>query len=173
VSLSLIGYNKALKAMAKNYLSAEAFRKMKEELTDLLDKQRPVVVVQVREAAALGDRSENAEYIYGKKRLREIDRRVRFLQKRLEDVEVIAQDEVHTEEVRFGVWVKLNSSLGTEKLLQIVGPDEVDSSGTKISFHSPLGKALLGKKPKDEVKIQSPRGEITYKVVSLHRELEE
>lgn len=155
--------------MAKNYLSPSAFEAMKAELKDLIEKERPTIVEQVSAAAALGDRSENAEYLYGKKRLREIDRRVRFLQNRLSDVEVISEDEVNCHEIRFGTWIKVKSSLGTEKSLQIVGPDEFDTSGEKITLQSPLGRSLLGKKLGDSVKIQSPKGEITYTVLSLSK----
>lgn len=155
--------------MAKNYLSPSAFEAMKAELKELLEKERPLVVDQVSAAAALGDRSENAEYLYGKKRLREIDRRVRFLQSRLSDVEVISENEVNCHEVRFGTWVKVKSSLGSEKSFQIVGPDEFDTSGEKITLQSPLGQSLLGKKRGDSVKIQSPKGEITYTVLSLSK----
>jgi transcription elongation factor GreB len=155
--------------MAKNYLSPSAFEAMKAELKDLLEKERPKIVEQVSAAAALGDRSENAEYLYGKKRLREIDRRVRFLQSRLSDVEVISEDEVNCHEIRFGTWIKVKSSLGTEKSFQIVGPDEFDTSGEKITLQSPLGRSLLGKKLGDSVKILSPKGEITYIVLSLSK----
>ena len=155
--------------MAKNYLSPSAFEAMKAELKELLEKERPLVVEQVSAAAALGDRSENAEYLYGKKRLREIDRRVRFLQSRLSDVEVIPENEVNCLEVRFGTWVRVKSSLGFEKCFQIVGPDEFDTSGEKITLQSPLGRSLLGKKQGEIVKIQSPKGEITYTILDLSK----
>ena len=155
--------------MAKNYLTPTAFEAMKAELKDLLEKERPLIVEQVSAAAALGDRSENAEYLYGKKRLREIDRRVRFLQSRLSDVEVISETEVNCHEVRFGTWVKVSSSLGSQKTFQVVGPDEFDTSGEKITLQSPLGQSLLGKKIGESVKIQSPKGEIIYTVLALSR----
>ncbi|MEI7440827.1 MAG: transcription elongation factor GreB, partial [bacterium] len=155
--------------MAKNYLSPSAFDAMKAELRGLLEKERPQVVEQVSAAAALGDRSENAEYLYGKKRLREIDRRVRFLQSRLADVEVIAENDLSNHEVRFGTWVKVQSSLGSEKTFQLVGPDEFDTSGEKITLQSPLGRSILGKKLGESVIIQSPKGEITYTILALSR----
>src|SRR6478736_6502815 len=95
--------------VAKNYLSPDAYEAMKKELRELLDGERPKVVAQVSAAAALGDRSENAEYIYGKKRLREIDKRVRFLQGRLADVEIISSNEASSTEARFGSWIKVEN----------------------------------------------------------------
>lgn len=159
----------ALLVMAKNYLSPSAYEAMKSELKALLENERPLIVEQVSAAAALGDRSENAEYLYGKKRLREIDRRVRFLQSRLSDVEVISESEINCQEVRFGTWVKVKSSLGREKCFQLVGPDEFDASGEKITLQSPLGRSLLGRKQGESVKIQSPKGEITYTILALSR----
>jgi transcription elongation factor GreB len=159
----------ALLVMAKNYLSPSAYEAMKSELKVLLENERPLIVEQVSAAAALGDRSENAEYLYGKKRLREIDRRVRFLQNRLSDVEVISESEINSQEVRFGTWVKVKSSLGSEKCFQVVGPDEFDGSGEKITLQSPLGKSLLGRKQGESVKIQSPKGEIIYTILALSR----
>lgn len=153
--------------MPKTYLSPEAFESMKEELLELLSKERPKVTEQVSAAAALGDRSENAEYIYGKKRLREIDKRVRFLQSRLSDVEVITQKEVSVDEIRFGTWVKTKTSEDVFKIFQITGPDEVDSSGEKITYTSPLGQAILGKVVGDKITIKSPKGKITHTILAL------
>lgn len=153
--------------MAKNYLSPEAFEAMKRELRDLLDDERPKVVAQVSAAAALGDRSENAEYIYGKKRLREIDKRVRFLQGRLADVEIISSNEASSTEARFGSWVKVENDEGSVKTFQIVGPDEMDTSGRKMTFTSPLGRAILGKKVGDAIEISSPKGKITYEILEI------
>ena len=153
--------------MAKTYLSPDTFEAMKKELRDLLDGERPRVVKQVTEAAAHGDRSENAEYLYGKRRLREIDRRVRFLQQKLADVEVISSDQASSTEARFGSWIKIENDSGEIKTVQIVGPDEMDSSGKKITFTSPLGKAILGKKVGSSIEIQSPRGRITYEILEI------
>lgn len=153
--------------MAKNYLSPEAFEAMKKELRTLLDDERPQVVAQVSAAAALGDRSENAEYIYGKKRLREIDKRVRFLQGRLSDVEVISSEEASSTEARFGSWIKVANDEGHIKIFQIVGPDEMDTSGRKMTFTSPLGRVILGKKVGQSVEITSPKGKITYEILEI------
>jgi len=140
---------------------------MKSELKTLLDDERPKIVEQVSAAAALGDRSENAEYIYGKKRLREIDRRVRFLQGRLSDVEVISSEQASSTEARFGSWIKVENDSGVVKSFQIVGPDETDTSGRKMTFTSPLGRAILGKKVGDFIEIQSPKGKITYEILEI------
>lgn len=156
--------------MAKNYLTPDAYEAMKGELYELLEGERPKVVAAVSTAAAMGDRSENAEYIYGKRRLREIDKRVRFLQKRLSDVEVISSENASTTDVRFGSWVKVENDSGEQKVFCLVGPDETDSSGKKVTYTSPLGQAILGKKVGDAVEIQSPRGTISYKVLNIANE---
>ncbi len=140
---------------------------MKSELKALLDDERPRIVEQVSAAAALGDRSENAEYIYGKRRLREIDRRVRFLQGRLSDVEVISSEQASSTEARFGSWIKVENDSGVIKSFQIVGPDETDTSGRRMTFTSPLGRAILGKKVGDSIEIQSPKGKITYEILEI------
>jgi transcription elongation factor GreB len=132
--------------MAKTYLSPAAFEAMKSELKILLEEERPKVTAQVSAAAAMGDRSENADYLYGKKRLREIDRRVRFLQQKLADVEVIASEDASTSDVRFGSWVKIQNDSGEVRVLQVVGPDEMDSSGKKLTFTSALGQSHSWKK---------------------------
>ena len=153
--------------MAKTYLSPEAFKSMKAELRELMDIERPKVTAQVSAAAAMGDRSENADYLYGKKRLREIDKRSRFLQQRLADVEIISPEEAPTDEVRFASWVKVENDSGDIKAFKIVGPDEMDSSGKRVTFTSPLGIALLGKKLGQTVEISSPRGKISYKILEI------
>lgn len=141
-----------------NYLTPEGHERLREELSMLLKAERPQVVQAVSDAAAMGDRSENAEYIYGKKRLREIDRRIRFLQKRLERIEVIDPNTLPCDKVAFGLWVTIENEEGEQKCYQIVGPDEIDPKQNKITFSSPLGKALLGKKPGDEVTVKAPSG---------------
>ncbi len=142
-----------------NYLTPAAFEKLRAELQEYLDIERPKVVAQVSAAAALGDRSENADYIYGKRRLREIDRRIHFLSKRLEDVEIIDPLKVSTEKVVFGAWVKLSDENAKTTWYQIVGQDEIDPVAGRITFSSPLGKALLGKKPGDIVSFVKPSAE--------------
>lgn len=155
--------------MKVNYLTPEAFNALREELKKLLDIERPQTVEAVSAAAAMGDRSENAEYIYGKRRLREIDRRIRFLQSRLENVEVIDPKNIDVSSVRFACWVKIADEDNNEKIIQIVGPDEIDPAKGKITFSSPLGKAILGKKVDEEFTVKTPQGNTEYKVLSIHR----
>src|SRR6187455_2061198 len=116
------------------YSTPEGARRLRAELDELWLNERPAVTKAVSTAAAMGDRSENAEYIYGKRRLREIDKRVRFLQKRLSDVEVISSENASVTDVRFGSWVKVENDSGEQKVFCLVGPDETDSSGKKVTF---------------------------------------
>lgn len=150
-----------------NYLTPQGHTRLREELSQLLKAERPQVVQAVSEAAAMGDRSENAEYIYGKKRLREIDRRIRFLQKRLERIEIIDPEELSCEKVAFGLWVEVENNEGNVNSYQIVGPDEIDPNQNKITFSSPLGKALLGKEVGDEVSFRAPSGIQEFEIVSI------
>ena len=143
------------------YITAAGAAKLREELHQLWVIERPRVTQEVADAAAQGDRSENAEYIYGKKRLREIDRRIRFLQRRLDTSTIVApEDQGDTERVWFGAWVTLEDEDGTERTYQIVGPDEIDARGTLVSVESPLGRSLLGKRRGDDVTVRRPRGEV-------------
>ena len=145
----------------KRYLTRAGAERMHAELLRLLNDERPRVTVEVSAAAAQGDRSENAEYIYGKKRLREIDRRIRFLQKRLDTSTIVSpEDQADTERVWFGAWVTLEDEDGTERTYQIVGPDVIDARGTLVSVESPLGRSLLGKRRGDDVTVRRPRGEV-------------
>lgn len=157
----------SIQSVAKVYLSPAKFEEMKQELRELMDIERPKVVDQVSAAAAMGDRSENADYLYGKRRLREIDKRARFLQQRLADVEVIAGADAPSTEARFGSWIRVENDSGQEKTFQIVGPDEMDSTGRKLTFTSPLGRAILGKKVGDSITIDSPKGKITYDILEI------
>ena len=155
--------------MATNYLTPEGLHKLRSELKQLLDVERPQIVQAVNVAAAMGDRSENAEYIYGKRRLREIDRRIRFLQKRLDNVEVVDRDSVALDKVTFGAWVTVVDEDGVEKRYQIVGADEIDPSAGRITFSSPLGRALLGKKVGDLVIVQRPAGPTEVEITKIER----
>src|ERR1700761_8866064 len=125
------------------YITAEGARRLREELDELWRVERPRVTQAVSEAAAQGDRSENADYIYGKRRLREIDSRVRFLRKRLDGMVVVAAPPSGSGRVFFGAWVTLESEEGNEASYRIVGPDEFDRSPGYISMDSPLGRALM------------------------------
>ena len=129
--------------------------------------ERPRVTQEVADAAAQGDRSENAEYIYGKRRLREIDRRVRFLSKRLDDVIIVNEPPSDPSRVFFGAWVTLENEDGAEVTYRIVGPDESDVDKGWISMEAPVAKALLGKRDGDEVLVRRPKGDITYTIVGV------
>ncbi|ALO46819.1 transcription elongation factor GreB [Pseudohongiella spirulinae] len=150
-----------------NYLTAEGESRLRQELEQLWRIERPEVTRQVSDAAALGDRSENAEYIYGKKRLREIDRRVRYLRNRLESATVVKSLPADTSKVYFGAWVTVENEDGSEQTFRIVGPDEVGDGPGYISMDAPLGKALLGKTVDDEISINSPSGRIRYWLLSV------
>jgi len=132
---------------------------LREELDQLWRKERPVVAQAVQDAAKNGDRSENGDYIYGKKRLREIDSRVRFLNKRLDEVQVVDQVPSDQSKVYFGAWVTLEDEAGEEQRYRIVGPDEFDLKQNKLSMDSPMARSLLGRRLDDEVVVKSPAGE--------------
>jgi len=132
---------------------------LEEEFRHLKNKERPEVTQVVSWAAENGDRSENGDYIYGKKRLREIDRRMRFLAKQIENSEIIDPSAQHFNEVRFGATVTIIDENDIKKRFSIVGVDEVDASAGKISWRSPLARALLSKKEGDLVTFSTPRGE--------------
>jgi len=125
------------------------------------------VTQEVADAAAQGDRSENAEYIYGKRRLREIDRRVRFLSKRLDEVIVVNEVPTDTGRVFFGAWVTLENDEGDETTYRIVGADESDLDSGCISIDSPVARGLLGKRDGDEVIVRVPRGDVAYTIVGV------
>lgn len=155
--------------MAINYLTPEGFNRIRAEIRQLLDVERSAIVKSVNEAAAMGDRSENAEYIYGKRRLREIDRRIGFLQRRLDNVEVVDPSKISLDKVSFGALVKLENEDGETSTYQVLGEDEIDAKLGRITFSSPLGRALLGKKVDDEVIVQKPGGPAHYTVLKIER----
>jgi transcription elongation factor GreB len=150
-----------------NYLTPDGAEKLRLELTQLLNVERPKVVSDVADAAAMGDRSENAEYIYGKKRLREIDRKIRSLTKRLEDAVVVDPSKVAHGEVRFGATVTLVDEDGNEKKYMLVGPDESDPDKGHLSFQSPIGKALMKRKVGDFVLVKRPAGEVEFEITAI------
>ena len=151
----------------KNYLTPKGFAKLQEELHDLLHVKRQEVTAVVAWAAGNGDRSENADYIYGKRRLREIDRRIHWLQKRLEAAEVVDPAQVKGEQIFFGATVTLEEEDGTEKIYSIVGIDEAEPGKGKISWISPLAKSLLKKCEGDFVKLRTPKGERELTIVRV------
>jgi transcription elongation factor GreB len=154
-------------ATGSKYITPEGARRLKEELDSLWRVERPRVTQAVSEAAAQGDRSENAEYTYGKRRLREIDRRVRFLRKRLEGMVVVEQPPSAPRRVFFGAWVAVETEDGVESRYRIVGPDEFDMAPGYISMDSPLGRALLGKRLDDEITAELPGGTRTFVIVAV------
>jgi transcription elongation factor GreB len=142
----------------KNYITPAGYARMKAELKQLLDVERPEVVGIVHWAASNGDRSENGDYIYGKKRLREIDRRIRFLIKRLEIAEVVDSRGKEQDQVFFGATVGVRDSSGRARSVSIVGMDEVDPARGRVSWISPIAKALLKARVGDTVTLRSPAG---------------
>jgi transcription elongation factor GreB len=152
------------------FITPEGAERLKTELDHLWRVLRPQVTQAVSEAAAQGDRSENAEYIYGKKQLREIDRRVRFLRQRLDGMTVVDQPPSDPRRVFFGAWVTLEDDTGGEVEYRVVGPDEFDAGKGYISMDAPLGRALLRKAIDDEVKVEVPGGAKTYYVVGVRYE---
>ncbi len=156
------------------YITAAGAKKLKDELTHLWKVERPQVTQVVHEAAKNGDRSENGDYIYGKRRLREIDARVRFLSKRLEALTIVDRLPEDQSRVFFGAWVTLEDEDGNETTWQIVGPDEFDVSRNKLSMDSPLARAMLRKQLDDEVVLLKPEGEERYYISQIvYREYEE
>ena len=151
------------------YITRGGLEKLTAELRHLLTVERPKVTSEVSVAAAMGDRSENAEYIYGKRRLREIDRRLHFLQKRVERLTVVEPGkQTDTKKVYFGATVTLqNCDDETRVTYQLVGPDEIDLRAGRISVESPVGKALLGKKQGDDVTVRRPKGEVDFTIVTI------
>ncbi len=155
------------------YITPQGAKRLRDELDQLWLDERPRVTIAVSEAAAQGDRSENAEYTYGKKRLHEIDRRVRFLRKRLEGMTIVDPDAApgrrDPQRVYFGAWVQIQSADddGPAPWYRLVGPDEFDMSPDYISMDSPLGRALLGKRLDDDVTVMLPGGATVYTIAAI------
>jgi len=150
-----------------NYITREGWNKLDQELKFLWKEERPKITRAVSEAAAMGDRSENAEYIYGKRRLREIDRRVRFLVKRVEELNIVYPDPQQEGKIFFGAWVTLINEDDEEVTYRIVGPDEWDVKKGEISIDSPMARALIGKTIDDEVVVKTPQGERILEVLNI------
>jgi transcription elongation factor GreB len=149
------------------YITPEGARRLQEELDELWRRERPRVTQAVAEAAAQGDRSENAEYTYGKRRLREIDSRVRFLRRRLDGMVIVSEPPSDPTRVFFGAWVSLEAEDGSESRYRIVGPDEFDMAPGYISMDSPLARALLRKCLDDEVTVELPGGTRKLLIVQI------
>jgi transcription elongation factor GreB len=144
---------------SSKYITPEGAQALRRELDELWRTRRPEVTRAVAEAAAQGDRSENADYIYGKKQLAEIDRRVRYLRKRLEGMRVVETVPSDPGKVYFGAWIELRDAAGTTTAHRIVGPDESSAAPAYISMDSPLARAVMGKARGDEVVVTTPEGE--------------
>ncbi len=157
-----------LPAGGKNYITPQGYARLRAELMNLIDDERPKVVDIVHWAASNGDRSENGDYLYGKKRLREIDRRIRFLTKRLEIAEV-ADPSVHhgSDQVFFGATVTYADQAGTERTITILGIDEADSLQAQVSWISPIARALLKAHEGDVVKVVTPLGVDEVEVLAV------
>lgn len=154
-------------AQPPNYITPEGFRRLQDEFKALYYEERPKLVETVAWAAGNGDRSENGDYIYGKKRLREIDKRLKFLRDRIESAQVINPQEVQSERVVFGATVHIVDEEGIEKAYTIVGEDEIEPTRNRISWKSPLAKSLLGKAVGDEVVIKRPAGDLFVEIVLI------
>jgi transcription elongation factor GreB len=149
------------------YITRDGYRQLELEAERLWTVERPAITKAVAIAAAEGDRSENAEYIYGKRKLAEIDRRLAFLGKRLEVLTIVDEPPSDTDRVHFGAQVTLEDEAGTQLQYQLVGSDETDAAVRHISMESPLARALLGKRVDDEVSVERPRGPASYVIVGI------
>jgi transcription elongation factor GreB len=149
------------------YITPEGFRRMAAEHTRIWTVERPRIVAEVEAAAALGDRSENAEYRYGKRKLRELDRRLRFLSERMDALTVIDPKPHPGRRAFFGAWVTVEDEEGGERTYRLVGADELDVGRGLISVDAPLGRALLGKGEGDTVVVQRPAGAAEFTVVRI------
>lgn len=152
---------------SSKYITPEGRQRLLDEFSLLWKSKRPEVTAALAAAAAEGDRSENAEYIYRKKQLREIDHRIHFLKTRLEDVVVVDAAPDDRSQVFFGAWVRLEDEDGGQVVYRIVGPDEFDTDRGYISMDSPVARALMKKREGDEVVVKRPKGEASYTVVSV------
>jgi transcription elongation factor GreB len=148
-------------------ITPEGYARLQAELQRLWSQERPRATRDVQEAAAHGDRSENAEYLYGKRRLREIDRRIRDLGARLEKTEVVDHRGLASDRILFGAWVTLEDESGEKRRYQLVGVDESDPAQGRVSVESPLGRSLLGRRAGDEVTVRRPAGETVFVVLEI------
>jgi transcription elongation factor GreB len=154
-------------AAGSKYITPEGKQRLEQELDQLWRQRRPEVTRALSAAAAEGDRSENAEYIYRKKELREIDSRVRFLRKRLEGIIVVDRIPENCDRVYFGAWVRVQDIDGRVSVYRVVGPDEIDPHLGYISMDSPMGKALLGKSLDDEFSLELPGGPTEFLIIAI------
>ena len=165
-----MGRFRAREPAGSKYITRRGEQRLRAELQQLWREERPRLTQAVAAAAAQGDRSENAEYLYGKRRLREIDRRVRFLRKRLEGMVEVEQRPADPRRVFFGAWVRLEAEDGRQERYRIVGPDEFDLEPGYISMDSPLGRALLTRRLDDQVTLEAPGGSRLLVIVGIEYE---
>jgi transcription elongation factor GreB len=151
----------------QRFITPEGHARLRDELLRLWRVERPRVTQEVSDAAALGDRSENAEYIYGKRRLREIDRRLRYLSQLLDRLTVVRFEPEQRGRAYFGAWVTVEDDEGAERRFRLVGPDELDVRAGLVSIDSPMGRALLGRAVGDEVSVQRPKGRARLAIVAI------
>jgi transcription elongation factor GreB len=149
------------------YITPEGFRRLADEHARIWSVERPRIVAEVEAAAALGDRSENAEYIYGKRKLRELDRRLRFLSERMDALTVVEPRPDPRGRAYFGAWVTLEDEDGAERTWRLVGPDEFDVQSGLLSVEAPLGRALLGKREGDTAVVSRPAGRTEVTIVAV------
>lgn len=158
---------RAPQAPSSPYITSEGVLVLRNELQHLWMIKRPEVTQAVSDAAKQGDRSENAEYIYGKKQLREIDGRVRFLRKRLEVLNIVEDIPDDQSKIYFGAWVTIENNEGDERHFRIVGPDEFNAKNNSISMDSPMAKALIGKTQNEEIYVDTPSGDVCWCVMKI------
>ena len=161
------GPTRSVTGSSSHLITPRGYALLNDELEQLWKVERPRVTREVSDAAALGDRSENAEYIYGKKRLYQIDRRLRFLSKRMDELEIIRPEPQQHGRVFFGAEVTVEDDHGVEACYQIVGPDEYDAKKGWVSVDSPMARALLGKAEGDEVQVQRPMGAAMVTILEI------
>ena len=149
------------------YITPQGFRRLAEEHERIWSVERPRIVAEVEAAAALGDRSENAEYVYGKRKLRELDRRLRFLSERMDALTILDPAPHPSGRAYFGAWVTVEQEDGGERTFRLVGPDEPDVRRGFISVEAPLGRALLGRREGDTVRVDRPAGAVEVTVVEI------
>jgi transcription elongation factor GreB len=149
------------------YITREGFRRIAEEHERIWTVERPRIVAEVEAAAALGDRSENAEYIYGKRKLRELDRRLRHLSEKMDALTVVDPKPHPDGRAFFGAWVTVEDEEGAERTYRLVGPDEFDVARGHISVEAPLGRALLGRREGDKARVERPAGRASLTVVAV------
>jgi transcription elongation factor GreB len=154
-------------AKPPRYITPQGFSRIAAEHQRIWTVLRPKIVAEVEAAAALGDRSENAEYIYGKRKLRELDRRLRFLSERMDELTVVDPKPHPGGKAYFGAWVAVEDAEGEERVYRLVGPDEADAPAGLISVEAPLGRALLGKAEGDTARVQRPAGTLVLSVVEV------